>query len=234
MSDFIIKYAGTGLSAILYQVRQQNDHIEFLDPICTMLKLCVLGFKPVGTKISIRNNTIITQDNNYLQTFFRSYNNDCREHIYQLKCPILYFKLLESGILTDYTAYKEVLMIIKRFSLSGLNKLKSTYEMGKNSTMINCCLNDYIRILKKTDFTLEDYKSEMNSLNGSLMTNIYSEFMKIWSVDELIPIKLIFNIIEKKSSSNDIFTELCNIDSYSNAINSLIEAKEKELNVLRH
>lgn len=235
MSDLLIKYAGTGLTAIFSQVRQNSTHIEFLDPICTILKLCVLNFKPIGSKISIRNNIIHIQDNSYMQTFFRSFNNDCREDIHQLKAPILYFKTIESGyIKLEDKDLILILSLIKKFAIGGLTKLRSTYEMGKNATMISSCINDYIRILKKADFNTEDYKSEMINVNGSLMT-IYSEFMKLWSINDLIPIKAILETIEKKTiSSDDLFSPLCNIESYATAIYYLIEAKEKELNSMRH
>ena len=60
MSDYIIKYAGIGISNILSNISHHSDdtHIELLDPISTMLKLCILKYKYTRQRIITRMSTI--------------------------------------------------------------------------------------------------------------------------------------------------------------------------------
>lgn len=234
MSDILITYASSGIGTLFSQLRQHsNSHIEYLDPICTLLKLCVLNYKQIGTKIGIRNNTITIQEYNMFQNIFRTFHNDSRDQLYQLKMPILYFKGLESKIIENNFS-EELLSYVKNIAVLGLNKLKITYEMDwKNCLIIRNCINDYIRILKNT-YTKEQYENEMNDLllNKTLMLSMYEEMLKLWGENDLNNIILIFKALENKCTSvTDV--NLSNIIHYSNSVNSLIEAKDKELNSVR-
>ena len=52
-----IKYAATTYTALSTSMMKNNDDKQqILDPITTMFKLSLLGFKEIGTKISINNN----------------------------------------------------------------------------------------------------------------------------------------------------------------------------------
>ena len=233
MSDIFVKYAGSGISTIFTQIRQQSDsHVEFLDPLCTILKLCVLNYKPIGTKISIRDNIIYIQESNIFQNILRTIYNDSREQLYHIKMPIFYFKGLECNFI-DNKFSKELLTYIKTIAIIGLNKLKATYEMDwKNCSMIRSCINDYLRILKN-NYSKEQYTEELNDMNKPLMLNIYDEMLNIWKNEDLDNIINIIKTINMKFTSNNNSIDLINIDDYSNSINALINAKDKEINSIR-
>ena len=56
MNDYMIKYASSGLAVLFTQLRTNNTKfVEFIDPLCTIIKLGLLSYKPNGTKISIKN-----------------------------------------------------------------------------------------------------------------------------------------------------------------------------------
>ena len=236
MSDLIVKYASVKLSELFCQARQQlSTHIEFLDPLCTILKLCILNYKPVGTKISIQKNCITIQESTFSQSLIRSFYNDSRNQLYQLKHPILYFKAIESGILDIEISdeMKSIFVYLKNNATLGLIKLKSTYEINwKDSTSVKSCISDYIRILQSTNYTIEDLKIETTNIERSLLLNIYNEFFKFWSIDDLKPIYLIMLNIEEKNKLSG-FSDSINIDYYFKSIEYLIDAKESEINVSR-
>ena len=243
MTDIFAKYAGTGLSTLYSQIRQQSEtHMEFLDPLCTILKLCVINFKPIGTKISVRDNSINIQDASVFQTLFRTIHNDSREQLFQLKFPIFYFKGMILDLLkhslneNEECSYKKInleyLIYMKDIAVSGLKKLRSTYDIDwKNCTIIRNCINDYIRILTM-EYTQEQYDKELLEFNKSSMILIYNEFLKLWNDNELEPIIKILKLLDFKCTNNCDYIH-SSINSYSNAIDHLIIGKNDEINILR-
>lgn len=229
MSDQIIKF---GISTLFTQITSNNDvHIEFLDPICTVLKLCVLNFKNQGTKISIKNNKIDIQDNNILQSCIRMFNNDNRDQLFQLKLPLYYFKgLLSKFILVnDLDIDYEDLEIIKNIAINGLQKLKTTYELSKKSgSLIRNSIDEYIRILKH-NYNKDEFMIEISDLikTNSLFL-IYAEFLKYWKDNDIKIIIKLINIIIENINTNSI-----SLNNYIICIDNYITAKDKEIDKVR-
>src|SRR5438445_576268 len=98
MEEYTIKYASKGISMLFNQISQSPEHdIEFIDPLCTIIKVCLLEYKGKGTKFSIKNNTITLQDSWALQGLQRWINNDERDQLHHLKIPIFYFRGIVLG-----------------------------------------------------------------------------------------------------------------------------------------
>ena len=51
----VVSSAITGISNVFYMKQEKN---MVLDPLTCIIRLAILSFKPVGTKISINNNRI--------------------------------------------------------------------------------------------------------------------------------------------------------------------------------
>ena len=101
----------------------------------------------------------------------------------------------------------------------------------KNSIVVKNCIDEYIRILKN-NYTQEQYNSELIDINKSLMCKIYNEFLKLWSNDDLLPIISILKILDDKySKSSDQSNNILN--EYSVGLDHLINAKDKEINLIR-
>ena len=67
---------------------------SILDPFTCIIRLAILSFKPVGTKISIHNNKISYHDPNILQGALRWTYGDNREDLHNIYNPIR--KVIES------------------------------------------------------------------------------------------------------------------------------------------
>src|SRR5687767_13306792 len=158
MDEYVIGYATSGISLLFKQIKQSSDSpIEFIDPLCTVIKLALLHYKDNGTKISISNNVLNIQDASLLQGFQRWYNHDARDQLYQLKLPIFYFR----GIVLGYIAFdhlqidNDTLEMINELAIKGLKKMRITYDNDRKSgSLIKNCIDDYIKILT-TNYILD-------------------------------------------------------------------------------
>jgi hypothetical protein len=151
------------------------DKQQILETITSVARLITLIFKPKGTKISIRNHTIVLCEPGsdlYLgfkipQGVDRFMNGDSREDIYNLNHVICNF--IEWYIIpyknSDPKIYRGLINMAKYLRV-GLRELQSTYKTG---TAV-CTLQYYINVL--TAVIDEKYNPEMmyhahNSLTSS-------------------------------------------------------------------
>ena len=67
-------------------MNKKRDSI--LDPLTCLVRLSILDFKPLGTKISLNNNKIKYNEPNVLQGAIRWTNGDAREDLHNLFNPL--------------------------------------------------------------------------------------------------------------------------------------------------
>ena len=141
-----------------------TDKQQILETITSVARLITLIFKPKGTKISIRNHTIVLCEPGsdlYLgfkipQGVDRFMNGDSREDIYNLNHVICNF--IEWYIIpykdSDPKIYRGLINMAKYLRV-GLRELQSTYKTG---TAV-CTLQYYINVL--TAVIDEKYNPDM-------------------------------------------------------------------------
>jgi len=230
MGDFLIRFAGLGASSIITQLRQNDtNHRELLDPLCTIFKMIVLKYKDAGTRISVKSDTILIQDDWVLLGCQRWINNDNRDDVNQLLLPILYFKGIICGFITleNLNINSTVLELLKKEAVDGLEKLKITYQKTKkNGSMVIHCIMEYIEILT-SDYSREHYFTKLSKIDKhDSMFILYNEFNKIWSISD---IDLLVNII----SIININTEQHIQCMMAVALDKLIDALDKKIDTFR-
>ena len=47
----------------------KNGHLYIVEPLCAMVRIALLNYRPIGTKISISNNKISYSDPTVLQNY---------------------------------------------------------------------------------------------------------------------------------------------------------------------
>jgi hypothetical protein len=83
----IIKSVYEGLN--IYRKNFPGEQKQILDPLTTMIKLAILGYKPQGTKLAIDNNKIYFQEPSFTQGLLRwAYGNN-RYELHHLLNPIV-------------------------------------------------------------------------------------------------------------------------------------------------
>lgn len=129
--DFI----SNGLSNSLYLInfltgfRNKQDKNIIIDPMACLIKLSILKFCPIGTKISIGDNMITILDPGLLQGTFRFVKGDAREDLHNLYVPLI--KSIEWYY--DKSKDNKEIKNLFDFATSGLEILKSSYP--PNSTI---------------------------------------------------------------------------------------------------
>ena len=66
-----------------------NNKNLILEPLCTIVKLILLSYKPDGTKISIYNNSIQYNEPSIIQGIIRNLNGDKKDDLHNLYHPFL-------------------------------------------------------------------------------------------------------------------------------------------------
>ena len=89
MNIEVIKLVTTSLvKKISNLITSPSERGLILEPISTLFRLSILSFKPKGTKISITENKIIINDNNYIQGISRWSGGDARTDLHNLFNPL--------------------------------------------------------------------------------------------------------------------------------------------------
>lgn len=226
MEDYILKSASYGMSMLFTQLKYAPDSpIEFIDPICAIFKICLLHHKYQGTKLSIKDNKITLQDPCMLQGLYRW--NDKRDQLHHLKIPIFYFKGIVSGyIKIDHlTLDTTILDYINDLAIKGLKKIKLVYDENQPGSLIKNCIDDYIKTLT-TVYRPEEYLAQMKELNKPTLFAIYSEYSKLWKMEDF---SIIIDLFTKAEEKTDI--HMLNI--LANCIDNFIYFKDCEIDKIR-
>ncbi len=194
--DFISKSISNSLYLVNYlsNLKNKDDKNIIIDPMSCLIKLSILKFCPIGTKISIGDNMITILDPGLLQGAVRFIKGDGREDLHNLYIPLIksiewYYKSIpdsEINILFD-------------FSINGLEILKTSYPI--NSTICHT-LDLYIHHLKtKQTNTLYDKELKLEENN-----KIHDYLKQLWSQREIhIIIELLLeydkNILNNKKET---------------------------------
>jgi len=227
MEETVVRYASSGISMLFTQITHNTEHpSEIIDPFCTIIKLALLHYKDVGTKISIKNSAIDIQEAWLFQGAQRWFNDDGRNQLHQLKLPIFYFRgIVLNFIMFDHLEFdQESLNYINDLAIKGLKKMKVTYDDHKSGSLIKNCIDDYIKMLS-TPYIIDDYMSEMNKYNKPTIFAIYNEYTKLWQLIDFKIILDIFKLIETKEQ----FVH----NKLADCINNFIIAKDMIIDTIR-
>ena len=119
-----------------------NLKLFLLDPLSVIIKLAIIGHKPVGTKILIQNNVIYLQEPGPFQSLCRMMYKSSKSDLQFLYNPI---QLACITFLTkDFVQKMPRLKELFTFAQQGIKKLMETY---KNCSIISLCLNYYYAII---------------------------------------------------------------------------------------
>ena len=184
------------LSNIIYPNLDKKKNI-ILEPLCSIIRIILLNYKDIGTKISIKDNSITYNNPNYYQPFIRNYNGDTREDLHNLYNPFI--KSFEWYPKEDikFTLFYEKCKL-------GLIKLIKSYD---KDTIIAHTLNHYMIMF---DDILNNKK--ISKLNNSKESPLLNNLKDFWKVEEL---DIVFKIIQ--------FIDICDIKELKNMYIKIIE-----------
>lgn len=203
---------------------------DFLDPLSVIIMLGMIGYKQVGTKLRIVNNSICINENTIIQGIIRNISGDKRSHLKLLYDPIINacknFLILENLSKSTHLniieldkqfSKTEKLKAIFRAALRGLNNLKQTYSQNDNeiihlltiyTNIIDKCLSEDENIVEFLDKLTELSRPKDLLMNEEynniikLRSDIYSQFNNLWSVNKINMFVNIFSELETKNIVN--------------------------------
>ena len=193
---------------------------SILDPLTCIIKLCILDFKPSGTKISLNNSKIKFNEPTILQGAMRWTNGDNREDLHNLFNPlkkaVVWYKI-------DNLEIKNLFL----YSIKGLEKLKLSYN--KNS-VISHSIQYYIEFLKK-NIDNQSTNSQENTENTEIKgkENTISKQLKcLWNTREITIVNNLILELEdnRKTQCNNLLDEQI---SLIKTLDTILQRKEEKV-----
>jgi hypothetical protein len=129
-----IRPSGTPASGL------QDRISSFIDPLSVVITFAINAYKPVGTKMSIKDSAITLHDASILQGFVRSWHGDTKTDIKALHYPVLYackyyYSMLE---------HPEVRYIFIT-ALRGIDNMRQTYSHDGDTRSALCSFYNVIQ-----------------------------------------------------------------------------------------
>ena len=196
----------------------KNIKLFLLDPLSVIIKLAILGNKPIGTKISIQNNIIYFQEPGMFQSLCRYIYNTNKTDLQFLYNPIQLacIHFLSKEALSKTPRMKQLFICAQK----GLQNLMETY---KHCSIIRLCLNYFYTIIANyVDQIYNETIFHKDSMSPLYSDELIKSLNKQWTNEK---IKLILDIIS--FLSNDTMA-INNVKSLEN----LMENIDKETNKL--
>ena len=197
------KYFGNTIFNLFNNMFYDNNSHSIIDPLTCLIRLGLLEFKQINTKISIKNNKISYNDPNILQGTLRWTNGDNRDDIHNIYNPII-------KAIQWYDCENDDIKNIFKYTLKGLHKLKNSYE---ENSIISHSIEYYITYIKQN---LKQKKSKEIESNTMLL-----QFKELWSNREINIINNMLLELDDENNYNEYDTSL--ID----AIEIILNKKEE-------
>jgi hypothetical protein len=193
------QYLGHSIYKFFNSIFYENNNHSIIDPLTCLIRLAMLEFKPINTKISIKNNRITYNDPNILQGALRWTNGDNRSDIHNIYNPII-------KAIKWYEPENEDIKNIFKYAIKGLEKLKMSYE---ENSIISHSIEYYITFIKQNFKNKKNKETETNT--------IFLQFKDLWSDRE---INIINNMILELSEETEDTIESSLIDAVEIILNN--------------
>lgn len=160
-----------------------------LEPLQVMIQLALLGYCPIGTKVSVSNNILQIQRPTFFQGVWRWYNQDGKDDLYYLFHAIRrYYKWYKSED-------RKIFNYILKCAIRGINNLIQTYSKIEQ-TAITHTLSLYKNVLDlETPDLFKDASEDAINIDA-----VFKNIRKIYHSNLL---KVIYNtliILETESN----------------------------------
>ena len=192
----------------------QNSNIKLflLDPLSVIIKLAIIGNKPVGTKVLIQNNVIYLQEPGPFQALCRLIYKSNKTDLQYMYNPI--HIACETFLSKESVQKTPRLKNLFVCAQNGLKKLTETY---KNCSIISLCLNYYYAII--TNHVEQKYNDSIfykDSLTSFYSKELTEKLNEQWSHEKIKVILDLISFLTSDSMATDnvksLDTIMINID----------------------
>ena len=174
-------------------VKEQSDMI--LEPLQVLITLAILGFCPVGTKISISQNTLYLHRPTLVQGLLRWWEGDSKDDLYYLFHAIRRFYKWYKN--TDNEIYNYILGLAK----NGIKNLIKTYQKSDKKSILHT-LSLYGNIL---DLDTPDlFKTSEDDQESITIDKVFANVKDLYDQKILVIVFSTLKLITESSNVNDI------------------------------
>ena len=174
-----------------------------LDPLSVIIKLAIIGNKPVGTKILIQNNIIYLQEPGMFQSMARIFYNTNKTDLQYMYNPI---QIACKNFLSNENIKKTPR--IKQLFICAQNGLKILIETYKSCSIITLCLNYYYAII--TNYVDEKYNESIfykDSFTSLYTKELIETLNDQWTSDKIkVVLDLIMFLTNDTMAGNNVKT----------------------------
>jgi hypothetical protein len=194
----------------------KNSHLQLLDPLTCIIRLAMLNFQEIGTKIAIYNNRISAQLPNIIQGAKRWVYGNKRNELHNLYKPILislkyYDRNNDTSISTIFN-----------YAVGGLEKLTQTYSEHENDIVCHSIklYKEILSTTKKSQNARADVESQLSE--DDITLPLYEKFNQLWN-ERMISI--IASLLQEAEEAKETDEE-DELNALLNAIDQLLQTKE--------
>jgi len=169
---------------------KENVNIKqsILDPLSVIIKLAILAYKPIGTKLLIKTNVVYLQEPGAFQAVCRSFYNTNKTDLQYLYNPIQF--ACERFLSVEFVGKNPRMVQLFLCAQIGLERLIDTY---RNCTMITLALNYYhVIISNHIDKIYNDAIFRRDGMTMLYTAELLGALHSQWTDDK---IKLILDLI---------------------------------------
>lgn len=197
-----------------------NNRNNILEPLTTLVRLCMIYYENPGIKIGINYNKVLFYRNNGFQSLFRKLYSESRENLHNLHNPILRAS-------EWYSCQCEEIKYIFGYAILGLKKLRESYQL---QSIISHSLDSYSQILQNEINNVPDLNIETNqylkiptsNLDENEKGSLYKSLLNIWDFRN---IQTIYNILKDLEES-----KIENLKwSHLKTLENIISIKEQQV-----
>jgi hypothetical protein len=178
-----------------------NYKLYLLDPLSVIIKLAILGNKPIGTKLLIQNNVVYFQEPGFFQSITRFYYSTNKTDLQYMYNPIyiacVTFLSKESIAKTPR---------LKNLFINALAGLKNLIETYKSCSILTLCLNYYYAIIKNyIENTQNDYLFYKDGLTSLYTKELTDNLNNQWSQEKIkVVLDLISFLTNDEMAANNV------------------------------
>jgi hypothetical protein len=178
-----------------------NIKLFLLDPLSVIIKLAIIGNKPIGTKILIQNNVIYFQEPGIFQSITRMFYNSNKTDLQYMYNPI--HIACSTFLSKEFIQKTPRLKSLFVFAQNGLKNLIETY---KNCSIISLCLNYYYAII--TNHVEQKYNDSIfykDSITSYYTKELIDTLNEQWTQDKIkVILDLIAFLTNDTTASNNV------------------------------
>jgi len=178
-----------------------NIKLFLLDPLSVIIKLAILGNKPIGTKILIQNNVIYFQEPGIFQSITRMFYNSNKTDLQYMYNPI--HIACSTFLSKEFIQKTPRLKSLFVFAQNGLKNLIETY---KNCSIISLCLNYYYAIITNhVEQKYNDFIFYKDSITSYYTKELIDTLNEQWTQDKIkVILDLIAFLTHDTTASNNV------------------------------